>query len=171
MIFVSLGCSIFVGASFEIIVAYFKTPKRYLSLIAIGLLFICLPYNGFRILNHIFYTPKDFFNGMVERLKTNYSNDCWWTTWIPSEYSAETNQTTSRLEMIAQKVVVGERKFELKTWQPLERDFVIEAGNTENATVATMYYPHWKVIINGRPAEVRPSETGLISFKFPPKSQ
>lgn len=167
MIFISLGCAIFVAASFKVLVAYFKTSRRYLSILTIGLLVCCISFGAIRIVNNLFYIPKDFFTGMVERLKSGYSYDCWWTPWIPSGYSEELKMVTSKLKSFPAKVVIDNRNFEIKEWKATERNFVISAGNAGQAEMATMYYPHWKATVNGQPAEVTPSEAGFISFYVP----
>ncbi|MEK7723250.1 MAG: 6-pyruvoyl-tetrahydropterin synthase-related protein [Acidobacteriota bacterium] len=164
LIFVSLGTAMFAAASFETILAYFKTPQRYLSLLAVGLFSVSLLYNWFWVVNHLFYIPKDFFVGMTTRLKTAKSNDCWWTNWMPSVYSEENKKLMTRLEFLPSKIVIHDRPFEIKTWAATERVFSINEGNAGQATIATMYYPHWKAMVNGQNVSVTPSENGLISF-------
>lgn len=167
MIFVSLGCAIFAAASFEILLAYFKTPRRYLAILAIGLMFIIIPYNGFRVVNHIFYYPKDFFTGLAERLKTSPSYECWWTTWAEKAPVKKTVPGFPRPSLLADKVVVNDRNFEVTNWKATDRTFTVEAGEAGQGFFATLYYPHWKVTVNGTPVEVTPSEFGMISFNVP----
>jgi hypothetical protein len=164
LIFFSLGISMFVASSFETVIEYYKTPRRYLSILAVGLLFICIPYNGMRIINQMFLTPKEFFIGMTDRLKTAKSNDCWWTVWIPAVYSEEEKAYLSKLEALPAKIVINSREVEIQRWNATEKVFIINEGNAGQSEAALMYYPHWKVSVNEKNVAVSPNENGLLSF-------
>lgn len=167
LILISLGTAVFVSAGFDPIVNYFKSSQRYLSILALGCLLLFIPYNTFRIMSHLFFYPKDYFNSVVEKFKETPSNECWWAVWTPKSTSQEGNTGLPRPEMIPGKIVLNNRNFTVENWSPSERNLTIQAGESGQAVLATMYYPLWKATVNGQPIEVVSSETGLISFSVP----
>ncbi|HRH42188.1 MAG TPA: 6-pyruvoyl-tetrahydropterin synthase-related protein [Pyrinomonadaceae bacterium] len=167
LIFLSLGTAFFVAATFDNLVENFKSTKRFLSILAIGLLFMCLPYNFFRTMENPMSYPKDFFNGMVERIKTGESNECWWTVWSPNSISENGDWRLPRPELTQEKVTLNNRNVSITEWSPTERTFTINEGEAGQAKIAIMYYPHWKATVNGQSVEVAPNETGMISFPIP----
>ncbi len=165
-ILVSLGCAVIVASSFDLVLGYFKTSRRYLSLVTLGLLLICIPFNLTHIMNHLFYYPKDYFNTMAEGLKASPSWECWWTTW--TQKAGEGTRVGLPIpEFIPGKVVIENRTIDLGNWTATERTFKISAGENGLVTVATAYYPHWKATVNGQSAEVSPTHSGLISLSIP----
>jgi uncharacterized membrane protein YhdT len=163
IIFISLGVSLVIGAGFSGAVEYLKTQQRYLSILAVGLLLLCFPYNYFRVMILLFNYPKEHFNPVVEKLKSSPSNECWWTAWARKS-SDEKAFTLPRPEFIAEKIVLNDRQFEIKSWSSTDRIFTLEAGASGQVEIATLYYPHWKAEVNGQTVEVSPSRIGLISF-------
>ena len=167
MTIITLGTSIFAAAGFEAFLEYFKTQKRFLSLIALGFLLVAVPYNSLKIMDTTFNYPKEYFNGLVERLKSSPSFECWWTVWTKKTDKEIPKFGFPFPELLPEKLVINNRQTEFKTWKATERVISIKSGEAGQATLATLYYPHWKAVINGQPAEVTSSETGLISFPVP----
>jgi uncharacterized membrane protein len=162
LIFVSVGSSIIVAAVFSIVVEYFRTSQRAISLLSVGFMLVCLFYNILVIGNHYFYYPKEYFNSVVARFETGVSCECWWTVWTKQSVA-----DPRRPERLSDKVIVNERPVKIAKWSSVERIFTIDPGETGQVTVATLYYPHWKVSINGHAMEVLPDENGFISFVTP----
>lgn len=163
----TLGTAILSAASFSLALEYYKTPKRYLSIIIFGLLFISMPYNYGKMMNPYVTYPRFFLNSLTNGFKSQPSYECWWTTWAQKSEDERVKHKTPRPDFLPDKVSVNERTFEVKTWNATERIFTINEGQSGKGFVATLYYPHWKATINGRPVEVTAGETGLISFPVP----
>ncbi len=167
LILFSLGCSIIAASSFETVLGYFKTTKRHFALLTIGLMLVCIPFDLTKIVNHHFYYPKVYFTDLVQRLSTSPSWECWWTIWAIKDDTENKRVGLPNPMSIPEKVLIGNRKTDIKIWVATERTFDIGAGEAGQATVATLYYPHWKATVNGQPVEVSPTENGLISFPAP----
>ena len=163
LVLVSLGASIFAAAAFEPLLEYYNSSKRYLAFIGFGIWMVCIPFNVTDVMNPLITYPKDYFNSLVERLKTTPSNDCWWTVWAKKSEQ----RVLAFSHRMADKVEVENRLVNIEKWNPTERIFNIGAGQTEQAFVATFYYPHWKATINGQPTEIAPTEDGLMTFSAP----
>ena len=163
----TLGSVVFAAAGFNTFLEYFKTSKRYLSLITAGLILICLPYNAFYLMNPLVTYPKDYFSRVVERFQISPSYECWWTIWAQNSNPEAPITSFPRPKFITQQIEINDREKQVNMWESTERRFTIEEGQAHQATVATLYYPHWKVLINNSPVEVTPTDSGLISFPVP----
>jgi uncharacterized membrane protein YfhO len=108
--------------------------------------------------------PKDYFLTIVDRFTISPSCECWWTTWAKKADGDQAKMALARPEFIADKVVLNDRRFEIKSWNSTDRTFTLEAGTSGQVEIATLYYPHWKAEVNGQTVEVSPSRIGLISF-------
>ena len=160
----SIGSAVIIAAGFNGLVANLKTQRRYLAILAFGFLLICLPYNYFKLMSPVITYPRDYFLTVVDRFKAGASCECWWTVWAKKIPSEEAKITRPRPQFIADKVVLNERRFEIKEWSATNRVFQLNPGQSGQASIATLYYPHWKAQVNGRLVEVTPSEIGLIAF-------
>lgn len=67
------------------------------------------------------------------------------------------------------KIIAGNRAFEIKIWGAKQREFTFSEGEPAQARVAVFYYPHWQVFINGERRETRPSVDGALMFDVPPE--
>lgn len=157
-------CVFIVAAGFDSVIKSFKTPQRYLSLLALGVLLICLPFNYFRMMNSPITFPKEFFDRVIERNKTGFSYECWWAVWTPKSNS---EIGLPRPELLPAKFVLHDRPFSIENWSATDRSLIVQPGSAGQAQFATMYYPHWQVTVNGQNVEVTPSEYGMISFPVP----
>jgi uncharacterized membrane protein len=167
LIFFALGSSMIIAAAIPAVIEYAKTPKRFLSMICVGALVAFIPYNVFNLMNPLFTYPQDYFNGMVERFKTYPSFECWWTSWAQKDENADNPYVMPRPKHISETVAANGRATSIEEWLPTKRRFTIHDGEATTINVATLYYPHWKVKVNGSPVEVTPSDIGLISFAAP----
>ncbi|MEK7723251.1 MAG: 6-pyruvoyl-tetrahydropterin synthase-related protein [Acidobacteriota bacterium] len=155
----TLGAAILSAASFSLAIEYFKTPKRYLSLLLVGVSLLTITFNYNSLMSSDITFPRFFLNNITARFKTMPSYECWWTNWAQK---SKTNE--KRPEFIADKIDSGNRKFEIKKWSATERIFTVNEGESTQILVATLYYPHWKATVNGNPVEITPNEGGLISI-------
>ncbi|MBX7170759.1 MAG: glycosyltransferase family 39 protein [Pyrinomonadaceae bacterium] len=168
LIFFCFGSAVIVSSVFDDILAFLRTPKRPLAILAIGLFCILPIYFLGASIQHPFYYPKDYFNTVIERFKSGPSNDCWWTTWAANLKDKPFDINPRKLPaQLSDRVVLNDRAFEIQKWEATERDFTIKAGEGGQAAVATMYYPYWKVQVNEKSVEMTPNEGGMMSFPVP----
>ena len=120
-------------------------------------------------MNPLVTYPKDYFSRVVERFQISPSYECWWTIWAQNSNPEAPITSFPRPKFIIQQLEINDRETQVTIWEATERRFIIEEGQANQATVATLYYPHWKVLINNSPVEVTPSDSGLISFPVPPQ--
>ncbi len=163
----TLGTAIFAAEGFKWATECFKTPKRYVSFLIFGLLLFCFVFDYFKMMNSELTYPRTYFNGIVSRFKPMPSYKCWWTVWAKGASNQNDQNSTERTAYILGNIAADNRTFEIKDWSAIERSFVINEGEAENAVVATLYYPHWKATVNGQPVEVTSGETGLINIPIP----
>lgn len=65
------------------------------------------------------------------------------------------------------KVVAGSRDVTITGWETETREFSVASGDTVDARIALLYYPHWTASINGRRAEVLPVPDGAVLIPLP----
>ncbi len=168
LILVSLFTAVFVAAGFSVIGDFLRSKQRYLAVLAGGLIFVCILFDGVKIINHHFYYPRDYFEKLTVRLKTSSSCECWWTFWAKNSKAGQDAISTQPSPFfLTAKVSADAREFEIKHWSATERIFAVNEGDAAQAKLATFYYPFWKATVNGKPTEVSPSEKGLIAFNLP----
>ncbi len=159
-----IGTAIFAAAAFKPVIEYFRTSRRYLSLLFIGFWIVAISFNTMDIMTPILTYPRDYFVPIVERWKSVRSNPCWWTVWSkPSQVKRELIDSAG----LGARVLIGNRNVEIEKWESTERVFQINEGESGTFFVETFYYPHWKATVNGQAVEVSPNENGLISLPVP----
>lgn len=92
----------------------------------------------------------------IKNKQAGNSFAAWWPVWAQPE----------ALQM-GERIQAGDRSVEITSWESLSRRIVIGPGDEAIATVATFYYPHWKVDLNGSELIAKPDENGLITFSMP----
>lgn len=68
---------------------------------------------------------------------------------------------------VREKVVASGREISIERWEPERRLFRVSEGPPVDARVATLFYPHWKAEVGGRPVNTRGSEDGAILVPLP----
>ncbi len=130
-----------------------KDGKNFLLPIGLGAIFLFFGITSSIIVKGSIYFSYPEFNQKISNLVTSESFECWWTQWAQKSAFAQ-----------SEKVLIENRMVNVNNWASTQRTFSISAGEAGQATVATLYYPHWKATVNGQPVEVSPTENGLISF-------
>ncbi|NNF00577.1 MAG: hypothetical protein HKN25_16280, partial [Pyrinomonadaceae bacterium] len=95
--------------------------------------------------------PSASFNAWVDEREDSLGLDFFWTP-----------HTKREAFRVKEKVVAGGRNAKIISWTPNERIFKVDAGDPTDARVATLYYPHWKALINDAPAKIKSGEDGAI---------
>lgn len=163
----SLFCCLILAAGFKPVTDYFKTSRRYLTLIAFGVLLVFIPFNYSRMMNPLSTYPRDYLNSVVKQFAIGSSYECWWPIWTQSAPPDPNLGSTPRTVYLPDRVVLNDRPFSVESWAQAERRFVIEAGKEGSARVATVFYPHWKAYVNDVPTPVTGGDNGLITFNVP----
>ncbi len=100
--------------------------------------------------------PREEIAKLVAVLDERPGCDCWWPAWARSEAMKS-----------VQKVNAGNRASYIRTWEPTTREFNVADGERQEIQVATFYYPHWRVEINGIVSPVTLGENGTIGLIVP----
>jgi hypothetical protein len=117
------------------------------------ILFLCfltlylLMFIEFR-LNHI---PSQEYDSWVTEKSKSLGSEWFWTTDAKEEAFS-----------IKEKVLVENRQTTIIKWNPTERIFMVEGGDSSQLRVATLFYPHWKATINNHPVELQTADDGAI---------
>ncbi len=152
----SLSGSIFASIGIIKLAEKLKTSKSVLLQLGVVFIFLLYSFSSILIIKQAEHKSFDNFNSAVGTAPNQSSFDCWWTIW------AKSAATGTR-----EKVVVGNRKVEISTWDKNLKEFTIEKGDETSARVAFYYYPHWKASINNELLNVQPSADGAILIQIP----
>lgn len=68
---------------------------------------------------------------------------------------------------VGERVAAPGGEVKIQKWDPEERTFRVSGGEPLEARIATLYYPHWKADIDGRPVRIEESEEGVIRIPVP----
>ena len=66
-----------------------------------------------------------------------------------------------------EKVAAGGREVSAIVWNRREHDFNLAAGEPVNVRMATYYYPHWQINVNGNPVRSVAAADGALTFEAP----
>lgn len=130
-----------------------KQSKNLLLPIGLGIIFLVfVTVSAFITKEAAFLTP-DKFNRQIEDVKNSPSFECWWTIWAKPDALQQ-----------SEKIIADGRNYEIKNWQPLNREIIIAAGKPAAVRVATFYYPHWQATVNGERVSAEADESGALTI-------
>src|SRR5215218_952532 len=148
---VTLCSAVFASIGYEQIGEAFRSAKRPLALVSIGLVTAGVSFSGFQVIRPAIFSSPQELNRTVANLSDAKSYTCWWPGW--ADESAFKNR---------EKVSAGERSVEISDWRTLERTFSVGPGEPRDLRIATFYYPRWAAEVNGRSVPVSMEADGTI---------
>ncbi|HUF02744.1 MAG TPA: 6-pyruvoyl-tetrahydropterin synthase-related protein [Aridibacter sp.] len=102
------------------------------------------------------HIPANSFHAWAEQRSGAMGFEYFWTAGAnPDAFS------------VSKRVTASGRGVKLEKWEPEERVFRVSEGAPTNARIATLFYPHWKAEIDGRPALLEESTEGVILLPLP----
>ncbi|MEO7673978.1 MAG: 6-pyruvoyl-tetrahydropterin synthase-related protein [Pyrinomonadaceae bacterium] len=99
------------------------------------------------------------FEGKVSGMNDVEACPCWWPIWA-----------NSAAFIAAEKVTAGSRGVTVASWKSETRSFVVEAGEVNEARIATFYHPYWKAAVNGVETAVSKDDSGVLLVSIPAES-
>lgn len=102
------------------------------------------------------YVPAGSFHSWAEERTDDLGFEYFWTVGTdPAAFS------------VKEKVIAPGREVTMEKWGPEERIFRVSEGEPSRARIATLFYPHWKAEIDGRPIPIEGSEEGVMLVALP----
>lgn len=132
--------------------------KRPILMLLVGLMLIYATFSIKQVALGAAVVDSKGFETMAAESAQAPTLPQWWTIWTqPDQFK---NQTL---------ISAGNRHAETQLWEATSRNFTVEKGEATETRIATQYYPHWKVSVNGEMVETLPAKDGAISFHLPEK--
>jgi hypothetical protein len=130
--------------------------KRPLVLLFVGVIIIYSAFSAKQVVLNAAFFESSRFSEAVDTLRTANGLEHWQTVWTKESVFKE-----------KEKVIVENRTVEIKIWETETREFTVALGEPARARIACLYYPHWQASVNGRPADIRPTEDGAMFVELP----
>jgi uncharacterized membrane protein len=137
----SMGASIVAAAALPYAMSAVVNLDRSKRMLMFGAMAIAIAFTMSHSVREAVYFPRTKFDSMATSVRGTQSLNYW----LP--FRAQPNPRKMPLE-----VEIEGREVTVKSWQPEQRSFSIDAGTATEARIRTFYYPHW----------VATNETGIL---------
>ena len=152
----SIVCSLVLAMAVPLWTRFAKGPKRPLFVIALGTIVMSFAFSMFHIVREATWlSPAEF-----EQTLSEIPGSAGVTQWLPVWVHEPLPTMTARVD-------APNRVSSIKTRQPQQRVFHVEAGQATEARVQTFFYPHWKATAAGRNLDTHPDQNGSLMVTLP----
>lgn len=153
---ISMCGVIFNAAAFEDVLKFFRTEKRWLTLLFFGLITAAFSFSAIKIMRPVYQYSRADFNPIVERLRISGSYECWMPVWVKNE------------KIVDNQYSIKARPREVISNKQTEKIIYFPAGEPIAAAVNVFYYPHWRAFANDERIEVGKADNGTVLLNIPP---
>ena len=137
----SMGASIVAAAALPVVMGAVVKLDRSKRMLMFGAMAIAVAFTMSHSVREAVYYPRTKFESMVTAVRGTQSLNYW----LPFRAQPNPRKMPSEVEVDGRHVTV-------KSWQPEQRSFSIDAGSATEARIRTFYYPYW----------VATNETGIL---------
>jgi len=135
---VSLTASILMAYAMTAITSELMQKNRPIVLIMIGCVFILATFSIKQVILGASYSETGAFNKLADDAVSGEGLYHWWPVW------ANKNTFDER-----QQVLADGRQVEIDRWDREAREFSVSSGEPATVRTAILYYPWWRVEVNG----------------------
>ncbi len=148
---ITLMGSFLVAASQTHLIEAFRSNRRPIAILAVGLIVACFVFTGTQVIKPAIYIQRADFIKRIDTLEGGKSYDCWWPVW--SREQAFDNSARAAAE---------NRDVAVNSWNSDNRTFTVSPGVATELRIGSFYYPYWKAKLNDLPVAVGKDENGAI---------
>jgi len=148
--------SIVVAISFPELVQMWRTRLRPFSLALLGITVIALSFTILQEIRGAIFQNQSAFDQMVASLQGSETNKDFLPVWV-SDKPLPMNQP----------VETSGRAVHVTEWSMKRKEFQVEAGDSTEARLRILYYPHWKATSEGKQLTTMPASDGALLVSIP----
>ena len=152
----SIVCAMLLAMAIPFWIRLAKGPKRPIFVIALGTVVMSFAFSAFHIVREATWLSPGEFEQTLSKIPGSAGITQWLPVWVQEPLPTMTTQ-----------VDAPNRAITIKTWEPQQRVFHVEAGQATEARVKTFFYPHWKATAGGRNLTVHPDHDGTLVVALP----
>jgi hypothetical protein len=130
--------------------------SRVTVMLATGSLLVAATFTVMHPIRGAVYLARPQFDALLQELPGTESLPEWLPVW-----------TASQPRQMSLPVEAGPRVVAVTTWEDEQRTFQIGAGQTGEARVRSLFYPHWVASVEGKPLPIRPAPDGALLISLP----
>lgn len=152
----SIVCSLLLATAIPLWTRFAKGPKRPIFVIALGTVAMSFAFSAFHIVREATWlSPAEF-----EQTVSDIPGSAGVTQWLPVWVHEPLPTMTAQVDAPGRVTVI-------RSWEPQQRAFHVEAGNPTEARVQTFFYPHWRATAGGLNLAVHPDQDGTLVVALP----
>lgn len=152
----SIVCAMLLAMAIPFWIRLAKGPKRPIFVIALGTVVMSFAFSAFHIVREATWLSPVEFEQTLSKIPGSAGITQWLPVWVQEP-----------LPTMITQVDAPNRAITIKTWEPQQRVFHVEAGQATEARVQTFFYPHWKATAGGRNLTVHPDHDGTLVVALP----
>lgn len=133
-----------------------RRAQRPIMILAAGTMLVSLSFSVFHIIREATWLTPTEFQQTLNAIPGSQGVTQWLPVWVHDPLPTMNDQ-----------VEIPNRAAVVKSWQPEQRIFHVEAGDSTEARVRTFYYPHWKASTGDRNLSVHPDSSGALVIALP----
>ncbi len=164
---VSTIAPLVIAASVPFWAQQLRQHRREFALAMTGLVLITITFSISQTVRGATYLSRSNFERMLAPLRESPGIVQWLPIWASASAQNKPSYEKCSPPATTAKVEAGGRTIHITEWSDTKRTFEVEAGAPVDAHIATFYYPHWKMIVNGEERSAQPAADGALAVSVP----